>query len=120
MATSHELGRRGEALAAGWLRHRGWRVLERNFRFGHKEIDLIVRRGRLVAFVEVKTRSGRGFGHPLDAVTLRKRREIEAVARCWATRHGRPDDIYRFDAIAVLWPEHGPATLEHVPDAWRR
>lgn len=106
-------------MAAAWLARRGWHVLDRNFRLGHKEIDLVARRGRVVAFVEVKTRTDTAFGHPLQAVTRRKRREIEAVARYWAERRGRPDDVYRFDAIAIVWPANGPALLDHVADAWR-
>ncbi len=120
MPASHELGRRGEALAAEWLRRRGWRILHRNFREGRREIDLVARRGVTIAFVEVKTRTDRSFGDPLESVTRAKRREIERVARGWAARNGRPGDCYRFDAIGVVWPANGRPRIEHVPDAWRR
>jgi uncharacterized protein (TIGR00252 family) len=83
------LGDRGEALAARHLAQAGWRILDRNFRVGRKEIDLVARRGEVVAFVEVKTRAGLGFGHPLEAITWRKRREIQQVAAAWIDRHGR-------------------------------
>lgn len=119
MAQSHHLGRRGEALAAALLERRGWIVLARNFRVGHKEVDLVVRRGDVVAFVEVKTRGGRGYGHPLEAITTAKRREIEHVARAWVARYGAVGLTYRFDAVAVLDPGAGDPSLEHVPDAWR-
>ena len=69
MGAGHELGRRGEALAAELLEAAGWRILARNFRYRRKEIDLIARRGAVVAFVEVKARAGPAFGHPLEAVT---------------------------------------------------
>ena len=94
-------------------------MLERNFRFGHKEIDLIARRERTVAFVEVKTRTRLRWGHPLFAIDARKRREIERVARVWVARHGRPDDEFRFDAIAIYPDELGEMALEHLEDAWR-
>jgi putative endonuclease len=113
------LGDRGEALAARFLERTGWSILDRNFRMGHKEIDLVARRGEVVAFVEVKTRAGRGYGHPLEAVTWRKRREIQQVAAAWVERHGRPGETYRFDAVAVLAPAGTEPTLEHVEDAWR-
>ncbi|MBW3553854.1 MAG: YraN family protein [Gemmatimonadetes bacterium] len=118
MARSHELGRRGEALAATLLDGGGWTILDRNWRFGHKEIDLIAERDGTVAFIEVKARSGRGFGHPLDAVTARKRRELEIAARVWIDRHGRPGQSYRFDAVWVL-RERGGLSVRHVEDAWR-
>jgi putative endonuclease len=112
------LGRRGEARAAAHLASRGFTILDRNFRFHRNEIDLVARRDDLVIFVEVKTRSGDAFGHPLEAVTARKRREIERVARAWIQRRGRAGDDYRFDAIAVTEGPRG-AELVHVEDAWR-
>lgn len=119
MGEAHQLGRRGEALAARMLSTCGWTILARNYRVGHREIDLIARRGPVVAFVEVKTRSNVAFGHPLSAITVRKRLEIARVARSWLRAHGRRGDTYRFDAIAVTWPAHGAPRIEHTPDAWR-
>lgn len=119
MTTAQELGRRGEALVASLLEERGWQILHRNYRFGHKEIDLIARRAQIVAFVEVKTRAGSMFGDPLEAVHALKRREIEKVARVWIVRHGGAEDLYRFDAAAVLWPSGGPPRVRYVKDAWR-
>ncbi|MGH7474831.1 MAG: YraN family protein [Longimicrobiales bacterium] len=119
MARSHELGRAGELAAAKLLREAGWTILERNVRFGRKEIDLVVRRDGVVAFVEVKTRAGRACGHPLESITARKRREIERVARWWVARYGSAGEQYRFDAIAVDWGGDGAPRLEHVVDAWR-
>lgn len=119
MARGHELGRAGEALAARWLQARGWRVLARNYRLRHAEIDLVIRRGRTVAFVEVKTRSGTGFGHPLESVHRAKRGEIRRVALHWIQLHGREGDHYRFDAVAIHWTPGEEPALEHVPEAWR-
>jgi putative endonuclease len=113
------LGDRGEGLAADHLSRSGWTILHRNFRLGHKEIDLVARRGEVVAFVEVKTRGGRGYGHPLEAITLRKRREIFAVAGAWIERFGAETDTYRFDAVSVLVAGGGEPLIEHVEDAWR-
>jgi putative endonuclease len=113
------LGDRGERLAAEHLERAGWLILHRNFRVGRKEIDLVARRGEVVAFVEVKTRAGLGYGHPLEAITGRKRREIQEVAEAWVDRFGEPGDVYRFDAIAIHLPPRGTAALDHVEDAWR-
>jgi putative endonuclease len=113
------LGDRGEAIAAEYLEAHGWTVLHRNFRLRHREIDLVVRRGVKVAFVEVKTRAGSAFGHPLEAITRRKQKEIQQVAAAWLHRHGTPSDTYQFDAVAILLPFDGPPTIEHLEDAWR-
>jgi putative endonuclease len=114
-----DLGQRGEGIAAERLEATGWTILDRNFRMGRKEIDLVARRGEVVAFVEVKTRAGKGYGHPLEAITWRKRREIQQVAAAWISRHGLSEDVYRFDAMAVLLPSGGLLEVEHVEDAWR-
>lgn len=113
------LGNRGESFAADHLETSGWVLLARNFRLGRKEIDIVARRGDVVAFVEVKTRSGTAYGHPLEAVTWRKRQEIQQVASAWIRRFGQPTDVYRFDAIAIRIVSNGPILLEHVEDAWR-
>lgn len=118
MGRSHEVGTRGESLAAELLRRGGWTILERNWRFRHKEIDVIAERSGTVAFVEVKARSGAAFGHPLEAVTGRKRRDLAVAARAWVARHGRPGQTYRFDAVWVL-REGRAVSIRHVEDAWR-
>lgn len=114
-----ELGRRGEALAASFFEAAGWSVLQRNYRAGRKEVDLVVCRGPVVAFVEVKTRRGLGFGHPLEAITRRKRREIAHVARSWRRDHPGMGSVLRFDAVAVCVDGAGRVSIDHVPDAWR-
>lgn len=96
------LGLLGERVAARWLRREGWELLAHRFRSGHRDIDLIVRRDHEVAFVEVKARRGESFGHPIEAVTARKRRELVRSARVWTDRFGVAGDSYRFDVIGVL------------------
>ena len=116
----HVLGRRGERLAVDYLCEGVWTVMERNYRFGRREVDLIVRKGQLLAFVEVKTRAGDGCGHPEEAVTWKKRREIEAVAAEYLARNPPADDLVRFDVIAIEVASSGSVTrFEHVEDAWR-
>lgn len=116
---THAIGLRYEGAAARHLERRGFTILDRNVRFGRNEIDLVASRGPTVAFVEVKGRRGGGYGHPLEAVTPRKRREIERVARWWVRTRGRPGWIYRFDAVAVFDQPDGRTRVEHVEDAWR-
>lgn len=112
------LGEIGEACAADFLERVGWTVVERNFRVGRKEVDLVARRGGVVAFVEVKTRSGGVCGHPLEAITPRKQREIAEVATAWIERFGREGEAYRYDAIAVQMRPGHATVIEHVENAW--
>ena len=116
----HALGRRGERLAVRHLCAAGWTVVARNYRFGRREVDVIVRKGRLLAFVEVKTRAGDGCGHHEEAVTWKKRREIEAVAAEYLARHAHTEGPVRFDVVAIEVASDGCVTrLEHLEDAWR-
>jgi putative endonuclease len=111
------LGLQGERIAARWLRRAGWSVLAHRFRSGHRDVDLVMQRGRMVAFVEVKTRQGDGFGSPLEAVHWRKRREMSRSAQVWVDRHGIPGATYRFDVVGVL-VEGERVRIRHVEDAF--
>jgi putative endonuclease len=116
----HVLGRFGEDCARAYLEQGGWKVLASNYRFGRREVDLVVRRGGLVAFVEVKARAGSGYGSPEEAVTRIKRREIETVAREYLWRHRLDDIDVRFDVVAIIVGRgRNPVTIEHLEDAWR-
>lgn len=117
--STHRVGRRYEALAASWLEARDWRILARNWRDGPREIDLVVARGDVVAFVEVKARRDRAYGHPLEAITRRKRREVQTAARAWLRQNPQPGRVLRFDAVAIVDEPGRRPVLEHVPDAWR-
>ncbi len=73
-----------------------------------------------MAFVEVKTRAGTGFGAPQEAITELKRREVEAVAAQFLARHAFQDVEVRFDAVGiVLDRDRRMLRIEHIPDAWR-
>jgi putative endonuclease len=116
----HDLGRWGESYAADGLERAGWNLVARNYRFGRKEVDLIALRGRILAFIEVKTRSGSTFGPPESSITSKKRREIETVARDFlARRVFAPVDV-RFDVVAiVVGPGRRVLRCDHLEDAWR-
>ena len=101
-AVRQAFGELGERIAERWLRRRGWRVIQRRFRTGHRDIDLVVERDGTVAFVEVKARKGPEFGGPLLAVNHRKRKELERSAMVWIDRHGERAEQYRFDVVGVL------------------
>jgi putative endonuclease len=116
-AARQQLGRIGEAIAARWLRRRGWRVVAERFRSGHRDVDLIVERDGTVAFVEVKTRHRSAFGDPVEAVSWRKRRELIRSAMVWADRFGPPGASYRFDVVGVVVAGRD-AKIRHVENAF--
>ena len=118
-AAPHVLGRWGESIAAGYLERSGWRIVARNYRFGRREVDVVARKDGILAFVEVKSRAGDGFGSPLEAITWKKRREIEAVAQHFLATRPVGDVGVRFDAVAVTLDPRGRVRVEHVRDAWR-
>jgi putative endonuclease len=115
-----QFGRAAETAAARYLTGEGWSILGRNVRVGRGELDLIVRRGAVLAFVEVKARRTSTFGSPEDAVDARKRRrvarlgELWLAARPWALR-GVSD--VRFDIVAVDACARPPA-VRHLPGAF--
>jgi putative endonuclease len=113
------LGLYGERIAIGFLTSCGWAVEAHRFKLGRHDLDLVIRKGNTVAFVEVKTRRSARCGMGVEAVTLRKQRDIARVASVWMLRHGRPHDEYRFDLLAVWDPRPGAPMVEHIPDAWR-
>ena len=112
-----EFGELGERIAERWLRRRGWRVVNRRFRNGRRDIDLVVEQDGTVAFVEVKARKGADFGGPVAAVNWRKQKELTKSAHVWIDRHGQPLDQYRFDVVGVL-VDGQRVRIRHVPDAF--
>lgn len=100
------LGRLGERWAARHLRRNGFKILYRNFRAPQGgEVDLVCRdkvAGELV-FVEVKTRRSAAFGRPAEAVTADKQRLIAKGALAWLRLLDRPEVVYRFDVVEVLF-----------------
>ena len=96
----------------------GWVVVAHRYRSGHRDIDLVMRRGREVAFVEVKARRGEGFGSPVEAVHHRKRRELGRCARVWVDRHGASGWEYRFDVVGVLIVGQN-VRVRHIPNAFQ-
>lgn len=105
---SHQLGRRGEKLAAKFLRRSGFKVLYRNFRAPRGgEIDIVCRDGDELVFVEVKTRSSRDYGSPASAVNREKQALIARGALAWLRLLDNPDLIFRFDIVEVVIDDSG-------------
>ncbi|WP_128547137.1 YraN family protein [Larkinella soli] len=116
MAQHNETGKEGEAIAGRFLENKGYRILERNFRYGHTEIDLIAQKEKLLLFVEVKTRSGNRFGHPEEFVSSAKVRLVMRAAEHYIFAKDWPHDV-RFDIVAVLTTPNG-IEVSHIEDAF--
>lgn len=111
---AERLGHGAEARALWWLRLKGYRTVARRFRCAAGEIDLIVRRGRALAFVEVKARADAAAA--AEAVSPRQRQRILRAAEVFLQRRPELAELeQRFDAVLIA-PGHRP---RHLPDAWR-
>ena len=110
-------GRRGERLAAWYLFFHGCRILERNYRYGRYEIDIVARERRtgILLFVEVKTRSSTVYGRPVDAVTAKKQLFLTRAAQGYLKAHRCPDARTRFDVVEVYTR---PLRIVHLPGAF--
>jgi putative endonuclease len=114
---SMELAREGENLAANWLATHGYTVIERNYRYGHGEIDIIARNEEFTVFVEVKTRGAGSFGTAAAAVSSAKQRQLIHVARGYMYERNLGELSCRFDVITVD-ARGDTRTIEHFPHAF--
>ena len=111
------LGAEGERAAEEFLGRQRYRIVERNYRCPLGEVDLIALDGKTVVFIEVKTRTGPGFGSPLEAVDDRKQRQVSRAAQHFLTAHRLHDRAARFDVVGVWW-EDGRPVCELVRNAF--
>jgi len=111
------LGKWGEDLAADYLRQRGYRIINRNFRTRAGEIDIVCRRGPLLVFVEVKTRKGNAYGSPEEAITPAKQRQIRQLALAYLENNKPTFEELRFDVIGILLSE-GQPEINHLKAAF--
>ncbi|MBD8515895.1 YraN family protein [Plantibacter sp. CFBP 8804] len=114
MARKDELGRRGEQVAADHLEACGYRILDRNWRCPQGELDLIADDDGTLVFVEVKTRSGVGFGDPAEAVTPSKLARIGRLAGAWCAEHRPRSRRMRVDVVGIVLPSEGDMRLQHL------
>jgi putative endonuclease len=115
---AHELGRRGEDLAADYLTERGLVVLSRNWRCRDGELDVVATDGSALVVCEVKTRSTDDFGDPAEFVTPVKMRCVRRATHAWLRRYRVGWCEVRFDVVTVLWPVTGEPRLRHLRGAF--
>lgn len=119
MAQHNQLGKWGEEYAVNFLLNKGYDILERDWRIGHRDIDIIARapEGNIIVFVEVKTRTSDVVTDPRDAVDLRKIRNIGFAANAYVKQHNVVD-LLRFDIISIVGNNDTNADIMHIEDAF--
>ena len=111
------LGKEGERIAELFLKKKGYKLIERNYRCAAGELDLIMLDQRVIVFVEVKTRTGIGYGTPLEAVEVRKQQKMIYAAQFFLSAKKLSQREARFDVVGVSWPGVRPA-VEHIENAF--
>ena len=114
----HELGRKGETVAAAYLRKQGFQILEKHYRYGRGEIDLIASEGETLVFVEVKTRFFSAPTTPEEAVTVLKQNQIRRIAQAYLYNKSLEDIPCRFDVLALQFAPKSGFQIRHYRDAF--
>jgi putative endonuclease len=113
-------GRSAEDLAVSLLEGRGYRIVARNWRRPEGEIDVVADDGGVCVFVEVRSRTGEEFGHPLESVDARKRARIVRAARLYLDAEPTKAAGFRFDVVGVTFhPDGSEPEVLHVEDAFQ-
>ena len=111
------LGKEGERIAEIFLRKKGYKLVERNYRCAAGELDLIMLDRRVIVFVEVKTRTGTGYGTPLEAVEVRKQQKMIYAAQFFLSAKKLSQREARFDVVGISWTGVQPS-VEHIENAF--
>ena len=120
MAEHNELGKWGEDIAAGYLQDKGYVILERDWKSGHRDLDIIAldEERNTVVFVEVKTRRNQMFADPVDAVGYQKIRNLQQAANHYV-KFKQINLPVRFDIVTITGvPDGGMPAIEHIEDAF--
>jgi len=116
------IGKQGEDLATAYLEAEGFRIMERNYRFERAEVDIVcfepAEQGGEIVFVEVKTRSGTGFGRPEEAVTEEKQAHIAHASRAFLYEFRLEGAPCRFDVVSVVLRGTAEPEITHFRDAF--
>jgi putative endonuclease len=113
----YSVGKEGEKIALDFLKKKGYEIVETNYRFGRGEIDIIVRKEKLLVFVEVKTKKYGDFGDPINWINRRKQRQIGTIAKGYLFENNITDMDCQFDVIALKY-EEGAYQINHIENAF--
>lgn len=120
MTSTNDIGDRGEEIAAAHLKEDGYRILERNYHFERNEVDIVCLdpdKGGEIVFVEVKTRTGLGYGAPEESITEEKKDSLVEVAQAYLHERQLQGSPARFDVVTVLLDDAQPE-IEHYENAF--
>lgn len=112
--SNKELGKLGEDFATNWFTYRGFRLLDRNWRFGRVELDLVVSKDGIVIFVEVKTRTNMEFGGAVHAISKQKLNNLNRAALHWLSQNRFDADGIRIDLMALQYDGENFRVI-HIP-----
>ena len=115
MAAHNELGKWGEELAAEYLQEKGYEIIERDWKSGHHDLDIIAKEGGTLVIVEVKTRRNRLFGDPEEAIDYRKRKSLQSAINHYVKSH-RVKATVRFDIISIVGTIGSTPEIDHIKD----
>jgi putative endonuclease len=117
LVVKDDIGKKGEEIAREYLAMKGYQILDSNWHFGHKEIDIVAKHGAEIVVAEVKTRLENFQIEPWEAVTSGKIRNIVEVADAWL-RFNKVDLETRFDVISIVFKKDGSHFIEHFEGAF--
>lgn len=117
MAKHNETGIKGEQIAQNFLEKNGYSILNVNWRFEQKEVDIIALDDKLLVFVEVKTRKNKQFGFPEDAVDYRKQDFLKTAAAAYMEEHPEYNEV-RFDILSIILRNDKHIETKHFIDAF--
>ena len=114
------LGKKGEDIALSYLTEKGYELVARNYRFSrYGELDLVMRDGKYLVFIEVRTKKNKLYGSPLETIDYDKRRQIEKMAQLFLVKEKLSQDTFcRFDAIGIILSNNNEPEIEHIQDAF--
>ena len=115
MAAHNELGKWGEDLAAAYLQEKGYEILERDWKSGRHDLDIVAKDGNTLVVVEVKTRRNRLYGDPEEAVDYKKRRSLLSAINHYVKSHYASRYV-RFDVISVVGMIGSTPEIDHIKD----
>lgn len=117
--TSHDIGNRGEDIAAAYLESKDWLIFDRNYRFEKAEVDIVATDRNYIIFVEVKFRSNTYFGQPEDYITPQKEANIKKAAEAWVYERKMDTAVVRFDVVSIVQKNNEAPQITHFKDAFR-
>ena len=115
MAAHNELGKWGEDFAAKFLEEQGYEILERDWKSGHHDLDIVARDGKALVIVEVKTRRNRLFGDPEEAIDYKKRLSLQSAINHYIKSHHTKAPV-RIDVISIVGTIGSTPEIDHIKD----